>query len=335
MRTRHALFSAALLTFVLVGSPRQTFAEDGVEIFEPDLRHLRYNPKLIELLKRARQEVREGDLKTAREDFERAYTFEHGATAAGELGLLELRLGEYVDAAQHLDQAAMGVDAPWSHDEYDLIHTKLEEARNHVGLLNVTTNAEDAVVSVDGKIYVPRGFPWRFFVSPGKHKISVTAKHYWPESSNIVIKEGEAKDVWIGMQERATQTTIQYPAGENANVPADRLGAERPEWAKTLMVTSVVTLGISVGVGIVGFIVERQAVDDVTMKHAGVGMEVAGAIGLGFSVIGIGVGLVSTPPGPTIVYNQGSNHKPTESSTLVVTPHVGPRMVGLGVRGVF
>jgi hypothetical protein len=181
------------------------------------------------------------------------------------------------------------------------------------------------------------GVLWRFFVSPGKHTVKLFSKDYWPESMEIDIKEGESKDLWIGMQDRVHERITQYPAAREAHsVPADGRGGDRPEWTKTLLVTSVVGLGVSLGVGLTGLMVYNvsSAESEKITRHAGVGMVVGGAIGLGFSVIGIGVSLASTPPGPTIIY-QGSNPEPPKPSALVLAPHVGRNYVGIAVRGTF
>jgi hypothetical protein len=305
MNTRTSRCAAVLVAFVAVASPSQTFAEDGVELFEPDVKHLKLIPEVVELLQKARKAAREGDKVGALEYYERAYQDDPCPASAAELGIFELAVGEYVDAAKH-----------------------------------ITSNGEDAQVDIDGKIRVMRGFSWIGHVEPGKPKSTLKQDKQGPESVGVEIKAGEDTDLSVGTHREgdegdshAKRPGLLYrPSNRPMWRPLPQI-PERPEWAKTLLYTSSAALGVSLAVGIVGFIVERQAVDDVTVKHAGIGMEVGGAIGLGFSLTGLLIALGSTPTTVQNIYTQGSTPKP--SATLVVTPQIGPRMVGLGVQGTF
>jgi hypothetical protein len=133
MNTRPSRYAAVLVAFVAVASPRQTLAADGDELFEPDIKPYRLHPEVEERILKARKEAREGDLKAALADYEKAYRNHPSAAVAAELGIFELRVGELVDAARHLDEATWGDLDYWSRGEVEHVNDKLQEVRNRVG----------------------------------------------------------------------------------------------------------------------------------------------------------------------------------------------------------
>lgn len=90
---------------------------------------------------------------------------------AGSLGSCEVKLGRYVDAAEHLTFSlqAMGPDAP--QERRALAEKLLSEVRPKVSQLTIETNKTGAEIFLDGRSLgrAPLGKP--VFVEPGPHKL--------------------------------------------------------------------------------------------------------------------------------------------------------------------
>src|SRR3954466_1719974 len=224
-RTRvvHLVGAAALLTVgITIGFPaRPAWAGDSAE---------------------AEALIRQGvELRAQKKDeralplFEKAYQVSRSPRTAGQLGLVEMALGYFVDAEKYLGEAVASPDHPWVAKNLATLKAQLATAKSQIGELYIVGEPAGAEVVVSGKSVgrLPPSGPVR--LDKGRVDVQVRAAGYLPASDTVTMVGGKREDRSYRLQREAVAVTPPPPPPVTAP-PAK----EMPKPAETtLPVTTV------------------------------------------------------------------------------------------------
>ena len=106
--------------------------------------------------------------------YQQAWTLKHTYDIAGNLGQVELKLGKFRDAAEHLDFTLRLFPPTGKAAPREAIRLAFEAARKEVAALTIRVSAQGAAVSVDGTAIGLSPFEVPVFVDPGKRTLEAT-----------------------------------------------------------------------------------------------------------------------------------------------------------------
>ncbi len=148
-------------------------------------------------VRRAEEQCRRGEVDAARELFDQAFAqAAQGGRVLGAMGLCEHSGARWIEAETHLSDAlAMEAD-PWVRRNRSSLQSALEDARRHLGRLQLDCNIEGARVRIDGR---PVGrLPWAeaLRLPAGVVDVEVRAANHQPWRHPVeVIAGGTAREV--------------------------------------------------------------------------------------------------------------------------------------------
>ncbi|KYF74298.1 hypothetical protein BE11_15340 [Sorangium cellulosum] len=126
---------------------------------------------------------------------------------AGELGLCELELRKYRDAAEHLT---------WSLEQRDALPLELQlrfeagkrKAAPHVGTLYLSVDPPDAEVLIDGKPIGPPARTYRLFLDPGQHMVRARLAGHEEAFQSFDAQAGKATTISMQVPRAAPPAAI-------------------------------------------------------------------------------------------------------------------------------
>jgi hypothetical protein len=198
-RIVHIVGAAALLSAGLVIGlpPRLAWAGDSAE---------------------AEALIRQGvELRAQKKDeralpmFEKAYQVSRSPRTAGQLGLVEMALGYFVDAEKYLGEAVASPDHPWVAKNLATLKAQLATATSQIGQLYIVGEPAGAEVVVNGKSVgrLPLSGPVR--LDKGRVDVQVRAAGYLPTSDSVTIVGGKREDRSYRLQREAVAVTPPPP----------------------------------------------------------------------------------------------------------------------------
>src|SRR3982750_4525321 len=209
-RTRvvHMVGAVALLTAgIAVGLPaRPAWAGDSAE---------------------AEALIRQGvELRAQKKDeralpmFEKAYQVSRSPRTAGQLGLVEMALGYFVDAEKYLGEAVASPDHPWVAKNLATLKAQLATAKSQIGELYIIGEPAGAEVVVNGKSVgrLPLSAPVR--LDKGRVDLQVRATGYLPASDTVTMVGGKREDRSYRLQREAVAVAPPPPPPPTASTPA-------------------------------------------------------------------------------------------------------------------
>jgi tetratricopeptide (TPR) repeat protein len=193
------------------------------------------------LFYRAQQAFDEGRFEDALMQLARAWERRQSYDIAGNLGIVELKLGRVLDAAEHLDFALHNF--PQNEDASLRIglQSKLEEARSQVGTIVLRVEPPDAEVVVNGRRVGPGIQEGKVFVGAGVVTILARSKGFLEEQRTLTMEKGEQIEVVIELR-KIPARTLRLPS----RLPSTR--PPSPLWP-IVVGSGVGIVGIGVGIG--------------------------------------------------------------------------------------
>jgi len=167
--------------------------------------------------------------------FRQAWTLKQSYDIGGNLGIAELALSKYADAAEHLAFALKRFPANGKTGHRELLHEKLEQAKEHVGALAIKVSAPGAEVFVDGKRLGLAPLADLVFVEPGARTIEARLQGYETATETVTVMKGGSSDLALTL--RATEG----PRGLPSESHGPRLG---------IVVAGGVVTGVALAAGI-------------------------------------------------------------------------------------
>jgi hypothetical protein len=145
--------------------------------------------------------IRQGvELRSQKKDeralplFEKAYQISRTPRTAGQLGLVEMALGYFVDAERYLGEAVASPEHPWVAKNLPTLKAQLATAKSQIGELYVIGEPAGAEVWVNGKQVgkLPLSAPIR--LEKGRAEVQVRAAGYLASSDTVVMVGGKRED---------------------------------------------------------------------------------------------------------------------------------------------
>jgi hypothetical protein len=135
--------------------------------------------------------------------FEKAYQVSRSPRTAGQLGLVEMALGYFVDAEKYLGEAVASPDHPWVAKNLATLKAQLATAKSQIGELYVIGEPAGAEVVVNGKSVgrLPLSGPVR--LDKGRVDVQVRAAGYVPTSDSVTMVGGKREDRSSRLQREA------------------------------------------------------------------------------------------------------------------------------------
>jgi len=126
--------------------------------------------------------------------FEKAYQLSRTPRTAGQLGLVEMALGYYVDAERYLGEAIASPDHPWVAKNLATLKSQLATAKGMIGELSISGEPMGAEVWVNGKQVGRLPLPAPLRLDKGRAEIQIRAAGYVATSDTVAITGGKREE---------------------------------------------------------------------------------------------------------------------------------------------
>jgi hypothetical protein len=153
--------------------------------------------------------------------FEKAYQLSRSPRAAGQLGLVELALGYFVDAEKYLGEAVASPDHPWVAKNLPTLKAQLATAKSQIGELYIVGEPNGADVLVNGKLVGKLPLPWPIRLDKGRADVRVQAGGYVSTTDTVTITGGKREDRSYRLQREAV--AVAPPPAPVAAPPAKEM----------------------------------------------------------------------------------------------------------------
>jgi hypothetical protein len=208
------------------------------------------HPEVTELMQTAMARYAKNDLEGAREAFQRAWDLRQHAAIAASLGEVELKLGRYRDAAQHLSFYLAHLP-PGKETMRTEAEQQLAECKRHVGTVKVSVEPSDAMVLVDGSA-VAEG-PQELLLEPGAHSLQAVASGRLSPKESFSIAAGETRQTMLVIVPAPTATPPPAAGIEPARerpTPAPQPAAESSDTKFWVEVGGATAAAVGVALGV-------------------------------------------------------------------------------------
>lgn len=232
MHRRSQTLTCLILTATLA-RPSSALAQRAPPSEGAALAQVHVEEEVDTLVRKAERAHDQGQLEEALLLLAMAWRKRQAYDIAGNLGILELKLGRARDAAEHLDFALRYFPPTEDPARQAGLQQKFDEARGQVGAVRIEVRPPDAEVQVNGRV-IERGLlAGELFVGPGAVAIAVRREGYRPEQRTLTVSPGGSGKVSLHLRREAPPPPSPPPLW-----PAIALGAAG-------------VAGVGVGVGLV------------------------------------------------------------------------------------
>ncbi|WP_438018101.1 hypothetical protein WMF18_03025 [Sorangium sp. So ce315] len=171
-----------------------------------------------ETLRRAEQARRAGRWEDAAAAYGAAWEATGDARWAGELGLAELSLRRYRDAAEHLRRALDAADAlaPGARARF---RQGLQRAAKEVAAVAIVVGEPEAEVFMDGRRVGQGLATYVVYVEPGSHEARATLAGHEDGVGRFVAQRGDTPAIGLALKEKPPAAVPPAPARPAAAVP--------------------------------------------------------------------------------------------------------------------
>jgi tetratricopeptide (TPR) repeat protein len=148
-----------------------------------------------ELRKKGNALSREGRLADAIEAYRSSFKISETYAVAANLGSVELKLGRYRDAADHLAFAIRMSPHDAKRAVTEALENALASAKKHVGALKIRVSVDNAEVTIDGAPIDWLDLASEVYLEPGVHTIAATRAGYAADRRTVEARAGALLDV--------------------------------------------------------------------------------------------------------------------------------------------
>ena len=139
------------------------------------------------------------------------------AAIVGELGVCEVMLGKFRDAAEHLQEA---LEQQHGREQQRRFEEAQKKAEREVGMVFISVDPPDAEVLVDGRAVGTSQPSYLVFVEPGRHAVRARLKGYADAVTSVPVNKGEWPSVWLQLPKAIESPTPR--ASRDASRPPQR-----------------------------------------------------------------------------------------------------------------
>jgi hypothetical protein len=152
-----------------------------------------------------------GQWEASRQAFLRAWELRKHHAVAANLAEVEIKLGLWREAAEHLRFALQHLPAGRT-DDRTVAETQLEECRQYLASVAVTASREGATVSVDGQPMGRLPLAEPLLLEPGRHTLSVELTGHGAERAELDVTAGQKTSVEFELRPLASPRPNPPPA---------------------------------------------------------------------------------------------------------------------------
>jgi hypothetical protein len=157
----------------------------------------------VELYGKGNKLYDEGKLAEAEAAYQAAWDLRKSFDLAGNLGDVELKLGQYRDAAEHFSYALKEFPAGGKPAVREELVRRFEEARKQVGSVKIGTSVGGAKIVVDGRDVGQAPLPEAVFVDPGTRVIEAKLEGYDDALATVNVEKGSSQEVSLMLVPKA------------------------------------------------------------------------------------------------------------------------------------
>ena len=138
----------------------------------------------------------QGKYTQAEAKYQAAWDLQKSFDVAGNLGNVEMLIGQHRDAAEHLSYALSTFPLGGTPEKKKFLQDRLAEAKKQIGTLRITVNIDRAQIRLDGRPLGESPLPGELFVAPGERLIEVTRGRLAARQS-ILVAKGSSQSVAV------------------------------------------------------------------------------------------------------------------------------------------
>jgi hypothetical protein len=147
-----------------------------------------------ELVRQGSAEYSKQHWEAARALFLKAWELKRHYAIAANLADVELKLGRYREAAEHLEYALANLP-PEHADRRADAEASLKECRAHLSTVHVSVSVAGAAVRLDGRELASEVLSDEILLDPGPHKLEAEKSGYLISSREFTATAGEAREI--------------------------------------------------------------------------------------------------------------------------------------------
>ncbi|MEP7049162.1 MAG: hypothetical protein ABJB12_02365 [Pseudomonadota bacterium] len=151
-----------------------------------------------ELLRQGSAEYSRQHWEAARAAFLKAWEIKHHYAIAANLAQVELRLGRYREAAEHLQYALANLPVEHADKRAD-VEASLKECRTHLSTVRVSVSVAQATVRLDGQPLAPEALADEILLDSGPHQLEAEKSGYLISQRAFTATAGEAREVRLDL----------------------------------------------------------------------------------------------------------------------------------------
>jgi len=183
--------------------------------------------------------------EAARTAFLKAWDLNEHYAIAGSLADVEMKLGRYREAAEHLKYALANLPAERAEKRAEA-EAHLRECRAHVSTLRVSVDGMLVLVQLDGQALPHFRLQDELFLDPGPHQLEAEEQGYQPWSREFTAEAGETREIRVELTPMATPAAAP-PRAMNPQSPVSS-GFSSRTW---VLIGGGAATAIAAGVGTV------------------------------------------------------------------------------------
>ena len=168
--------------------------------------------------------------EAARVSFLKAWELKQHYAIAANLGDVELKLGRYREAAEHLKYTLANLPPERAEKRADA-EASLKECRAHLSAVRVSVSVVGAVVKLDGQDVPPGALSDELLLEPGPHKLEGEKSGYLVSSRDFLATAGESREVRLELSPQPPADASELDTGKTAPPPPPHEArSSRPIW---------------------------------------------------------------------------------------------------------
>ncbi len=212
---------------------------------------------------------RKGQFSEAEAKYEQAWKLKKTSDIAGNLGTVEVKLGQYRDAAEHLTFSLANLPLTATQKSRAALASQLAEAKKHVGQVTLEVAPEGSEVRVDDARIGNAPLSGPFFVEPGTHRIAATREGSVAEEISVSVQAGEEVAKTLHLSKATTQGAPgQIPTSSASATPNVSPPTSRPVWP-WIVGGGVALVGAGVGATLQGVAAGKASTAAQAWRSAG------------------------------------------------------------------
>ena len=154
--------------------------------------------KASELMNQGVAHYSKGNLEGARKAFLEAFELAPHHTVASNLAEVEIKLGRYRDASEHLNYVLRALP-PSATEERMSSEKDLAQCRERLSVVRVAVTVQGAAVTLDGKTLGTAPLETELWLEPGEYVVEARHVGYEPASERVVAKAGESREITLAL----------------------------------------------------------------------------------------------------------------------------------------